>query len=92
MPRTSMSLPAEFIRDLNYVSKRMGITKSALLTQVAQEGVSELAKLFSQLPEDPTEFTEEKRQRLRGDSILQIEQRYKEVQDQLNGYDLFANK
>jgi len=41
--------------DLEYISKRMGVSKSAALTNLSAEPISDLRTLLEDLPENPTQ-------------------------------------
>lgn len=90
MARTSMSLPRSMIDDLGTISKKMGITKSALLVQIAEEPIRDLAAMVSAIPSDPQSMDATKLNRLNGQSVELIEKRYKELKELMDGADLFS--
>jgi len=49
----SLSLPPEVVSDLNYIHRRMGISKSALVTSLLQGGLPSLRQLLESLPPEP---------------------------------------
>ena len=53
--RMSFSLPREFQRDLDYLSERMGISKSALLSDLLTAPLHDLRELVASVPPQPTE-------------------------------------
>lgn len=65
----SLSLPPEVVSDLNYIHRRMGISKSALVTSLLQGGLPSLRQLLESLPPEPDD---KDMRRLRGDSAQMI--------------------
>jgi len=65
LARTSFTLPPEMVRDLAYVAGRAGVSRSALLADLAAEPLSDLRKLLEGIPPSPTPAEV---LRLRGDS------------------------
>lgn len=51
--RTSFSLPPEIVRQLDYVSGRMGVTRSALVADVLGDALGPLCELLRSMPDDP---------------------------------------
>ena len=70
--KIAVSLPEELVLSLDYVAKRMNITRSALLSEISSEPAHDLKSLFDGLPENPTK---EDILRSRGQSIELINQR-----------------
>ena len=68
----TVSLPDHLVVDLDYVSGRMSISRSALISSLLQGPVRDMRTLFEGLPENPTE---EEILRSRGASIDLIQQR-----------------
>lgn len=64
--RTSLSLPADLAVNLNLLSKRMGITQSALVAALLSEALPSLSRLLDAVPEtdDPDSI-----RRFRGKSV-----------------------
>lgn len=54
MVRTTITLPPELRHQLDYVSGRLGITKSALVTQLLMPSIQDLHSLLTVVPENPT--------------------------------------
>lgn len=54
MKRTSFSLPPELIGDLDFVSKRIGISRSALVAGILKEACQPMVALIREIPEEPT--------------------------------------
>lgn len=55
MVRMSFTVPPQLRADLDYVSARLGITKSALLTELVGQPLTDLRSLMELVPENPTE-------------------------------------
>jgi|Deesub1362B_J571_1020462.scaffolds.fasta_scaffold15651_2 predicted DNA-binding protein len=87
LTKTSLSLPPEMVDDLGYLAKRMGFSRSAILTNLAREPISDLRKLVSSLPENPTKADI---LRSRGASKKVITKRLDELKKLEAGDDLFA--
>lgn len=49
-----VSIPDTVVEDLDYISKRMGITRSALLSNLIAEPTYDLRTLMETVPENPT--------------------------------------
>ena len=84
--KISITIPVQMREDLEYIASKMGVSKSALLTSLSAEPLSDLAKLISSVPENPTQ---EQVLRLRGASVDLIEQRMDSLRKLDN--DLFGN-
>jgi metal-responsive CopG/Arc/MetJ family transcriptional regulator len=54
LERTSFSLPRQMVRDLAYLSQRIGVSRSALLADLSTEPLADLRALVEQIPENPT--------------------------------------
>lgn len=54
MVRMSFTLPPSIRRDLDYLSHRMGVTKSALVSELLQSPVADLRSLVEMVPDNPT--------------------------------------
>lgn len=91
MARTSLSIPDNVLSDLTYVSSRMGVSKSALVTEILVENLHDLKVMFEGLPPDPDFSDESVQMRLRGASIEVVKDRIKGAKGLLNGDDLFSN-
>jgi len=70
--KVTFSLPEELVSDLNYVSKRMSVTRSALLSEMVLSPAADLRTLFESIPENPTP---DDVIRARGSSLKLIEAR-----------------
>jgi hypothetical protein len=65
----SLSVPPEVVSDLNYIHRRMGISKSALVTSLLKGGLPSLRQLLESLPAQPDDRD---MRRFRGDSASLI--------------------
>lgn len=90
MKRTSFSLPEDFVSDLSYVSRRLGVTRSALVSELMGELVCSYAGILRQLPEDPDAVTDADLKRFRGSSVDLVKRKIQNVKDQHSGFDLFS--
>lgn len=55
MVRMSFTLPPPVRADLDYLSDRMGVTKSALVAELLGGPLSDLRSLMEMVPDNPTE-------------------------------------
>lgn len=55
MVRMSFTVPPSVRRDLDYISARMGVTKSALLSELIATPLGDLRSLLELVPDNPTE-------------------------------------
>ena len=74
--RTTLTLSDDLYRDLTYLSQRMGVSRSALVSRLLDEPVTDLRGLVEQVPESPSPDT---LLRLRGQSEQLIDQRLAEL-------------
>lgn len=51
--RLSLSVPPEVASDLNFVHRRLNISKSALVTTLLQDGLRDFRMLLESLPPEP---------------------------------------
>lgn len=81
--RVTISLPAGITEDLDYISSRLGISRSAFLAQLLTEAdLGKLRSLLSTLPEAPTEGDA---RRFRGESRSFVKQRMEQLQSMQGG-------
>lgn len=52
--KISVSLPAELVADLDYLSGRMGVSRSAIIAEFMSEAVAETRRLMELVPPNPT--------------------------------------
>lgn len=79
--RLTISLPAEQFNDLAYISQRMGISRSAVLSQMLGEGLAHARRLVACVPEGPESYTVS---RYRGDSREIIRERLQGLMSDLD--------
>lgn len=89
MPRTSLTLPAETLEDVKFVSRRLGITRSALISELLVDVLGPLKSMLLCIPEDPADMSPDDVKRLRGESADIIRSRIKELKEQ--DHDLFSD-
>jgi hypothetical protein len=70
--KLSFSLPETLVQDLDYISARIKVSRSALLSNLITEPASDLRGLLEGVPENPTD---EDILRARGASTALIEKR-----------------
>ena len=51
--RLSLSVPPEFASDLNFISRRMNVSKSAVVTTLMAQGLQDFRMLLETLPPEP---------------------------------------
>lgn len=54
MLKVSLSLPPSLVTNLDYLSARLGVSRSALVGHLLDDGVAELRKLLEVIPPNPT--------------------------------------
>ena len=52
--KISVSLPPELVANLDYLSGRMGVSRSALITEFLSEAAAETRRLLELVPPSPT--------------------------------------
>ena len=55
MVRMSFTVPPSIRQNLDYLSSRMGVTKSALVSELLATPLSDLRDLMEMVPDNPTE-------------------------------------
>lgn len=53
--KITFSIPPEFLSDLDYLARRLNVTRSAMLTEIAAEAVHDLRSMVESVPENPTD-------------------------------------
>jgi len=86
LKRTSLTLDENLIVDLDYVGKRLGVSRSALLSNLASQAVSDLRALLEEMPEDPNERDVK---RFKGASIDLINERLQGLEEIRKDGDIF---
>ncbi len=78
LKRVSLSIPGELADNLDYIAHRLGVSRSAFVTQVLLEGhLDKLASLLSTIPEQPSEADT---RRFRGDSKAYVREQLERLQ------------
>ena len=83
--KITVSVPEEFVLHLDYLAKRLSVSRSSVLVQLAAEPITDLYKLVSAIPDNPTK---EDIIRAKGESIKLIEDRVAHARS--IGHDLFS--
>lgn len=52
--RISLSVPVALAEDLDYIHRRVGVSKSALVSELLTTGIGPLRELLETLPQHPT--------------------------------------
>lgn len=52
--KVSLSLDANLVVNLDYLSARMGVSRSALVSQLLAEGVADMRRMLELIPPNPT--------------------------------------
>ena len=87
MRKLSISVPAVLVEDLNYLSRRMKVSKSALIANLNVEPIHDMRMLLESVPENPTE---EDLIRSRGASADLVKKRISNLSKLVDGDDLFS--
>lgn len=66
--KISISMEENMISDIDYLSGRLGISRSSLVSQLLGDGLSTAVVLMRSVPEDPSELSPDQVKRLRGQS------------------------
>ena len=75
--KISVSLSAQLVDDLDYMSARMGVSRSAIIDNIMGEVLGETRRLFEMIPPNPTPADIV---RMRGESVDVIRQRLASLQ------------
>lgn len=78
--RITLSFPVDLVRDLDYVHRRLGVSRSAFVASIVSDGVRDLRELLETLPPNPTP---DDVVRFRGNSIALVDQRIDDARSQL---------
>lgn len=83
LKRVSLSIPGELTHNLDYISRRLGVSRSAFVTQILLEGhLDDLASLLEHIPEQPTEADIK---RFRGGSKVYVREQLQRLQELQGG-------
>ena len=83
--KVSLSLDATLVSNLDYLSARMSVSRSALVTQLLLDGVAHMRRLVEVIPPNPTPAD---LVRMRGESIEEVRARIGSLKSLEN--DLFS--
>lgn len=64
--RTSLSLPSELIAQMDFVSSRMGLSRSALVSGLLSSALPTMVEMLQAVPPGITDATVSERRRFRG--------------------------
>lgn len=84
--KITVSVPEEFVLYLDYLAKRLSVSRSSVLVQLAGEPIEDLYKLISAVPDNPTE---DDIKRAKGVSVRLIEERVNQARSLSD--DLFSD-
>lgn len=87
--RCSVSLPAALVDNLDYVSKRLRMSRSALLSAILTEGLPHLVHVVSTLPSDLSTATDADARRFRGAAADLLSKQVAEIINTGGQNDLF---
>lgn len=85
--KISVSLPVELVSDLDYLARRTGVSRSALIGGLLSEAASEVRKILELVPPNPTPA---EMLRMRGQSEEAIRARLESLKGMTD--DLFSPK
>lgn len=80
--KVSLSLDANLVANLDYLSSRMSVSRSALVTQLLLDGVAHMRRLVEVIPPNPTPAD---LVRMRGESIEEVRARIESLKSLENG-------
>lgn len=83
MVRMSFTVPPALRADLDYLSARLGITKSALLSELVSTPLHDLRTLVESVPDNPTEADLVRARGLSNELITQRLQAYRRIEGDL---------
>ena len=83
--KVSLSLDAALVSNLDYLSARLSVSRSALVTQLLLDGVAHMRRLIEVIPPNPTPAD---LVRMRGESVEEVRARIQNLQALEN--DLFS--
>lgn len=82
LARTSFTLPPAMLRDLDYVSGRLGVSRSAFLSSIAAPALSDIRALLENMPGLPESSDA---LRFRGESIALVRMRLDSLEKMMEG-------
>lgn len=54
LSKISITVPPELVADLDYVSRRLGVSRSALISEILPESLGIMRSMLEQVPLNPT--------------------------------------
>lgn len=75
--KISVSLSDQLVEDMDFLSARMGVSRSAIISELLAEPIAETRRLFELIPPNPTPA---EMVRMRGESADVIRQRLASLQ------------
>lgn len=87
MRKITISVPPSLVDDLDYLAGRMGVSRSAIITEVLGGSIADMRALIELIPENPTPADA---LRYRGESAELIRQRLASLQG--IAHDLLADQ
>jgi len=88
LKKVTFSIPKGLHDDLKYISRRMGVSSSALITNMNVEPIHDMRQLLELLPENPSP---EDIVRSRGASVAKVKERIANLQILGDSSDLFSD-
>jgi len=79
--RVTFSIDAEVDDNLKYVSRRLGISKSGLVSDLLGSGVGHMAEMLVAIPEDATDLGSGELKRMRGLSADLVRDQIQKLRD-----------
>lgn len=86
LSKISITIPPELLADLDYVSGRLSVSRSALIAEVLPDALGVMRKLLEQVPLNPTP---DDVLRFRGESAEIVKQKIESIRGM--GDDLFSD-
>lgn len=80
--RVSLTIPIDVLAEIDYCSKRLGITRSAFISELMRQSLSPILPLLQSLPDAPDEGAAK---RFRGDSVAVIQSMLGDVFPDIEG-------
>lgn len=80
--RLTVSLDADLVDEIDFLHRRLGVSRSAMLNEFLRQGVMAISAAYRELPESPTDRD---LVRLRGRSLAIVRERIQEAEAVLGG-------
>lgn len=88
--RCSVSLPSALVDDLDFIAKRLRMSRSALLSALLAEGLPSLVQLVATLPDDLDSATDADARRFRGAAADALSKQVSDLVRLRGQHDLFG--